>query len=291
MNPVGFTNIGNTCYMNSVLQSLLSSSYLNKVFTRNKKPNRISLLAQEYNKIIEQQKDKKNITPSDFKKILGKTNNDFKGSRPHDAEEVLLTIMNEFIDGDIIDFPIKKKSISFSKRLNKICFGKIKQYIKCDKCSGVTTTIQPFLDLLLPLPKDRKKDIDINDTFQEYFKLEEINDWYCDKCKKNNTANMLNELEETPNLLIVTFKRFEYNMKKDTRKIKLYPKIRIDGNKYNLISTIKHSGGHYTSYISRTKDNKKKWYYANDSRITKSKIMDVIEDQNNYIAIYEKIKT
>jgi ubiquitin C-terminal hydrolase len=291
INPVGFRNLGNTCYMNSALQALLASNVLNSLILIyiQKNPNsikRLSPMTIEYCRILTDLMDKKNrnkiYTPMNFKMKLGMNNVLFRGNRQHDSNELLLYLINEFCEGDK----------TFSKMIKKTCYGKYKQYIRCKECNYEQEDYFDFLDVLLPIPTSKKKNPDLEDCFKEFANTETLdntNKWYCPKCKVKVSAYKKMEIEEVPDVLIITLSRFN-NMQKNNTPIKIYKNICLENKKLKLVSTINHyggvRGGHYTASVI----NNDKWFLANDERISSLDINKCINGSFVYVCIYECIE-
>ena len=105
LNLVGLMNIGNTCYMNSILQMFLNIQEIKDIFLselrskeeeikfyefiiNKKKTNNGELISEFINLLKEKYvKNKKTITPKKFKEICGLYNETFKGYEQQDAHD------------------------------------------------------------------------------------------------------------------------------------------------------------------------------------------------------------
>jgi ubiquitin C-terminal hydrolase len=287
-NIVGFKNLGNTCYMNSALQALLSSNIMNTaiVFYLEKYSDKLLSLSPiliEYSRIIFELKDDntklKYYSPESFKTILSKENSWFEGFSQHDSHELLVYMINEFAE--------EKKDKLMATLIKKLCFGKYKRYTYCTECKNISDSYSNFLDVLLPIPN--KQNPDIEECFKQFAlfdTFEKNNKWECPVCKKKVIAHSKMEIFEVPDIAIFTLNRFT-GTEKNTTPVKIYQYIELEGKKLKLIATVNHygatGGGHYVAHISRDD----KWYVADDSRINQSSINDVLNNPSVYMMIYQ----
>lgn len=283
----GFQNLGNTCYMNSALQALLSSNVLNTslILYLKKNPDSVtnmsSIVKQYYKIILDLISDNQTMySPKNFKHTLDKENVWFRGTRQHDANEFMVYLIGEFTDN--------KYNSDIVELVKRVCFGRYKQYVSCSECKNTGINYFKFLDVQLPIPD--KQNPDLEDCFIKFAqneKLENDNKWYCSICDKKVEAYKRMELEDIPEVAIFTFNRFT-GLRKNNKLIKIYERIELEGKKLKLISTVNHygdvNGGHYVAYVSRNSV----WYRADDSNVSKiNGIQQVLSDSSVYMVIYQ----
>lgn len=261
----GLRNMGNTCFMNSVLQSLLSleplkNELLNDQVESGLKPVEYKQICESIINIFKMIKKNdvcKTLIPvSLYNSLCNLYKNDFfRNKRQQDAHECYLIFI------DILEQVLGKKLDIF--------YGSIKINLSCMNCNNNIVINEIFSSTRVP----------------HGFKDEIIENYKCDKCIKTTLVKKTFEIEKFPEILCVYINRFSNNGNKITDpfcfKENLY-------NKYDLYSIILHSGysincGHYYNVSKRDGE----WVCFNDSSVSAFDI-NSIDQREIYMLFYVK---
>ncbi|XP_035410684.1 ubiquitin carboxyl-terminal hydrolase 8 isoform X5 [Cygnus atratus] len=240
----GLRNLGNTCYMNSILQCLCNAPHLADYFNRNLYQddiNRSNFLghkgevAEEFGVIMKAlwTGQYKYISPKDFKITIGKINDQFAGYSQQDSQELLLFLMDglhedlnkadnrkrykEENNDHLDDLRAAELAWQKHKQLNESIIvalfqGQFKSTVQCLTCHKKSRTFEAFMYLSLPLASTSKCTLqECLRLFSKEEKLTDNNRFYCSHCKTRRDSLKKIEIWKLPPVLLVHLKRFSYD--------------------------------------------------------------------------------
>lgn len=262
----GLQNIGATCYINTLIQCLLSCTYFNNFILSNNYCDRLDN-NNELNLITELQSifksmwiDGNSLNPLRFLKTLKLKFDFIEINNQNDIHEILLLILNklnEEIKIKNIDKYINnldninnnnnltnlEKVCSFKwldmhkleySELNELLYHhKISQII-CGNCKHIHHTHESSCVIDIEIPDSNKKYL-LDKCIENHMKMETLNSsidmkWTCDQCNKSVLSEKSTKYWKLPPTLIISLKRFIYD-KNTNRMIKNNTNIGIP---YNL---------------------------------------------------------
>jgi len=306
----GLQNIGNSCYLNSVIQCLLHCDPIRDYFVKGRFKSEINSRSKTKGKcadatssLFEDLLNGRTSSPSSVKSAVNRFSGLFRGTSQEDAQEFLrwyLEALHEDVQKVTSKPRITKEAESareawsqYTSRENSqivdLCVGQLKSSLTCSHCGYVSNVWDPFWDLSVPLPSGARNVEDCLEEFRKEETLDGSEKPKCEKCKERRRMKKKFDVEKAPRVLAIHLKRFGdslgYSRSKITRNISFQQDFRLGGRGYELRAVCNHSGGvgggHYIAY-GKTDAG---WFEYNDSHVSKISESQLVSP-NAYLLFY-----
>ncbi|GET89778.1 ubiquitin hydrolase, putative [Leishmania tarentolae] len=237
----GIVNLGNTCYMNSVLQVLnstplgqyfLTDAYVSHLLHTKGKLTRLinsfSFVIRELNR----SDCKFSVSASPFKSALGDYYEGFQNSSQQDANEFLRVVLDgvhgalNVHGSNSIAFPeidnAKGTDDELARRywaqyyqknssvIVEYCAFQERSAIICPSCDHQSRSFNVCLSIEIPIPQTPSQ-VSLNDCFAAYCREETLDNssmYMCPKCHQKVNARKQLLFYSAPAVLFITLKRF-----------------------------------------------------------------------------------
>lgn len=277
--PLGLRNLGNTCFMNSIVQCLahtrpfleycLKDGYSSEIntSTSSMKGALFEAFATLLKSIWRSSNGEYAISPQAFRSQIQKFAPRFMGYSQQDSQEFLHYLLqglhedinritsrprhlNTEIDDNLSDSQKAaeawKRYLRFDDSKIVDCFvGQLKSTLKCSVCGHKSVTFDPFWDLSLPIPKS--SDTVTLQQCLSLFTKEEVLDGdekpTCSHCKTRQKCTKSFTIHRCPKILVLHLKRFS-----PSERFRAKLNTRIEFPLTNLDLCPYMSNSHYVMY-------------------------------------------
>ncbi|TFK73228.1 cysteine proteinase [Pluteus cervinus] len=318
----GLLNLGQTCFLNVVLQCLIHNPLLRNYFLSDKHNLRSCKLENctccEMDKLFTEvySEDTTPYGPITFLSTTWRASSELAGYAQQDAHEFFISALNQ-----IHSTSRGSTNVSCNCIIHSTFAGQLQSEVTCEKCGNVNTTVDPMLDISLELKGKNGGELP-NDTLaaclRRFTQIEKLGpkEYSCGKCgKASHEASKRMSIRKLPPVLSFQFKRFEHKgadkstARKIDSQIKFPAMINMNpyttlGMKeansetcnmhgpsamydYDLFAVINHEGqlnnGHYTNYARYQHE----WYRFDDDKVMPSTAKECL-NSGAYMCFYVK---
>ncbi|KAF5201474.1 Ubiquitin carboxyl-terminal hydrolase [Thalictrum thalictroides] len=301
----GLENLGNTCYLNSVLQCLTYTepfaAYLQSGMHKSSchTAGFCALCAIQNHVKRALQSTGRIVAPKDLVVNLRCISRNFSNARQEDAHEYMVNLLQSMHKCCLPSGVPSESPSAYEKSLvHKIFGGRLRSQVKCMQCSYCSNTFDPFLDLSLEIMKADS----LLKALTHFTTTEQLDggerQYQCQRCNKKVKALKQLTVSKAPYVLSIHLKRFGSHVpgQKIDKKVEFGPTLNLkpfvsgsyEGDlKYTLYGVLVHAGwsthsGHYYCFV-RTSNGM--WHSLDDNRVVQVSEKTVMQ-QKAYMLFY-----
>ncbi|KAJ2610849.1 hypothetical protein H4S08_003432 [Coemansia sp. RSA 1365] len=310
MRPIGpgLSNLGNTCFLNSVLQCLtytppLAEHMLTREHSAGCRVGESCMLCRFEAHVVRalSKREGSSISP---KAIVGRLKivaKHMRVGRQEDAHEFLRLLVDAFQRSLLTGIdPKVDRRVQETTLAHQVFGGYLQSQVSCGRCGYDSNTFDPLLDISL----DIQGGSTIEKALRSFTRPETLttsNRYRCEKCNKLVDATKQMTIYQLPRILTLQLKRFSvFGGGKIGRYVEfplnLNMKSYVSRNSperasydYSLYAVLVHAGGtsrsgHYYCFV---KSPAGVWYELNDSTVHQVSERTVLK-QSAYMLFYQR---
>lgn len=156
IKPKGLNNLGNTCFLNAVLQNVARLSALRSYFLSQSMPTgeqglTLSLRVFFHTMwLLQDSNNNSTIRPNKLLDLLGTHSSRFRGFEQQDAHEALRALLESLME-EASTMNNTEDTTNSRSWVDDIFLGKLQSCVECEQCHSVSKVEEPFLDISLSL--------------------------------------------------------------------------------------------------------------------------------------------
>ena len=282
--PAGIPNLGNTCYINSVLQTLFCADQLHELY---QVPTAIASTLHELRVQVKLLKDVDTI--ENLIVTLAAMNPEMVMGTQQDAHEYLTWLLG--------NLHVEQMSLNPNLMLQAQANWNTWQDFKNAHPTSVTDLLYHQLTVVYKCPacEQTATEYQYSSCIYVYLNTDDIvveppdcqTRRACSNCRHPETTAST-KMTHCPPVLYLLLMRFDIHQRKIHKRMKIAQEITVkNATRYTLAAFINHHGrslqtGHYTSTVRVNR----KWYQCNDNNVKECRALKTSSDV--YILMYTK---
>ncbi|CAL9194984.1 unnamed protein product [Musa hybrid cultivar] len=311
--PCGLVNCGNSCFANVVLQCLTSTrplmAYLSKrTHSREcnvSKRDGWCFLCELQFHVQRARESMHPFSPINILSGLHNIGGNLDYGRQEDAHEFMRFAIDRMQSVCLDEFGGEKTVDTRTQETTLIQYifgGRLQSQVTCTKCNMVSNRFEKMMDLTVEIQGDVESLEECLDQFTIKEWLDGENKYKCDGCNDYVKAWKRLTVNQAPNILTITLKRFQSGRfgklnKRVTfpQNLDLTPYTSEDGDGtdiYTLYAVVVHldmlNASFFGHYICYTKDYHGRWYRIDDCEVINVEVEDVLSEDAHMLLYSRK---
>ncbi|EEH54020.1 uncharacterized protein MICPUCDRAFT_20295, partial [Micromonas pusilla CCMP1545] len=280
----GLANLGNTCFMNAVMQCLTHTPPLAQFCLAGEHRNALYEMGEHVSRALGREGRRHTIAPATFVKNLRALSKTFRKGRQEDAHEFarcLLDAMHKRCVDAARPKPKEGSARSETSFVWQVFGGRLRSRVACKTCGKMSDTFDSFMDLSLDVARSRS----VQSALKSYTAVEVLDGANKYKCEMGpgkphmTRATKQFTIDAAPKVLTIQarFTRrklnqfVEYPTRLDVSEAMSDASPRARGReRYSLFGVLVHSGGsmHSGHYYCYVKGSTGHWYEMDDEGVS-----------------------
>ncbi|GAA5837278.1 hypothetical protein JCM11251_004953 [Rhodosporidiobolus azoricus] len=321
----GIRNLGNSCYLSVILQTLFSNPFLRSYFLADRH-NRLACdksrqgeacLSCEMDLLFTEQysPDPTPLAPTRLLHAFWQCSAEAAGYAQQDAHEFLISTLNLIHSSSPSHSPSPDPLAPCPCIIHRTFAGQLRSAVTCGRCGHMSETFEPFLDLSLDV-RDRsvggaatKETVRAClDSFTAPEKLPSKFD--CAACGPGSSASKRLSLKTLPHVLCVQLKRFEHTVQATKIDAPVRYPLKLDmspylsanidypaaaksnpanaTSKYHLTAVVAHEGTLSQGHYTAYIRGADDFFAVDDDKVRRVGILEVLAAKA-YLVVYSRV--